>query len=121
METGLEGTVVLVTGGAGGIGQAICRAFAADGAKVVVHYHRSDKEAEKLAGEIGGIAIKADLRVPSEANDLIKNCILEMGSLDSCVANSGYYPSENKPIWEIDEKTLELYTNKQSGDICKHC
>ena len=104
METGLEGKVVLVTGGAGGIGQAICRAFAADGAKVVVHYHRSHKEAEKLAGEIGGIAIKADLRVPIEANDLIKDCILEMGSLDSCVANSGYYPSENKPIWEIDEK-----------------
>lgn len=103
METGLGGKVILVTGGSGGIGQAVCRAFAAEGAKVVVHYHRSKNDAEKLAVEIGGKSIKADLRVPSEASDLVENSILEMGGLDACVANSGYYPPENRPIWEIDE------------------
>ena len=41
METGLEGTRVLVTGGSGGIGAACVRLFAAEGAHVVVHYHRA--------------------------------------------------------------------------------
>ena len=40
MDTGLSNSVVLVTGGAGGIGESICRAFASEGAKVIVHYHR---------------------------------------------------------------------------------
>ena len=57
METGLDGKVVLVTGGAGGIGQAICRAFAAEGARVVVHHHSSSDAAKSLAEEIGGIDV----------------------------------------------------------------
>ncbi|MFL2966422.1 MAG: SDR family NAD(P)-dependent oxidoreductase, partial [Candidatus Thalassarchaeaceae archaeon] len=44
METGLEGKVVLVTGGAGGIGQAICRKFAEEGANVAVHFYTSSEE-----------------------------------------------------------------------------
>ena len=44
METGLASMGVLVTGGAGGIGSAITRAFAAEGARVAVHY-RSNKDA----------------------------------------------------------------------------
>ena len=49
METGLAGKVVLVTGGAGGIGQSICRAFSSEGARVVVHYHESEESAIELA------------------------------------------------------------------------
>ena len=41
METGLAGKIVLVTGGAGGIGKDICRAFSNEGAKVIVHYNTS--------------------------------------------------------------------------------
>src|SRR5438132_1339047 len=40
METGLEGQRVLVTGASGGIGAACVELFAAEGARVVVHYHR---------------------------------------------------------------------------------
>jgi len=52
----------LVTGGARGIGAAICRTLAADGWDVVVHYHRSEQEAHALAAEIGGVSICTDLR-----------------------------------------------------------
>ena len=58
METGLAGKVVLVTGGAGGIGQSICRAFSSEGARVVVHYHESEESAIELAEELGGVAMR---------------------------------------------------------------
>jgi 3-oxoacyl-[acyl-carrier protein] reductase len=104
VETGLGGKVVLVTGGAGGIGQAICRQFAEEGAKVAIHYHTSSEGAEELATEIGGMAIHADLRVPSQADEMVDTVVSQMGSLDICVANSGIYPPDPKPMWEIDEE-----------------
>jgi len=103
VETGLRGKVVLVTGGAGGIGQAICRQFAEEGAKVAIHYHTSSKEAESLAIEVGGIAVYADLRVPSQAAEMVSEVVSQLGGIDVCVANSGSYPPEPRPLWEIDE------------------
>ena len=58
----LEGLTILVTGGAGGIGQAICQNLAKQGARVIVHYHTSKSDAEILASEIDGFAVYADLR-----------------------------------------------------------
>jgi 3-oxoacyl-[acyl-carrier protein] reductase len=104
VETGLRDKVVLVTGGAGGIGQAICRQFAEEGAKVAIHYHTSSEGAEELATEIGGMAIHADLRVPSQADEMVDTVVSQMGSLDICVANSGIYPPDPRPMWEIDEE-----------------
>ena len=102
METGLAGKVVLVTGGAGGIGQSICRAFSTEGARVVVHYHESEESAIELAEELGTVAMGADLRDPMEATRLISEVISELGSLDVCIANAGSYPPVSKPLWEID-------------------
>ena len=53
----------LVTGGAGGIGQAVCRKLAQDGYFVYVNYSKSREKAEKLAGEICGEAVGFDLLV----------------------------------------------------------
>ena len=102
METGLRDSVVLVTGGAGGIGESICRAFASEGAKVIVHYHESSDNAEKIANEIDGFSIKADLRDSSQALSLIDTIVDTYGKLDICIANAGYYPPESKPIWNIE-------------------
>ena len=104
METGLGGKVVLVTGGAGGIGEAICRKFAEEGANVAVHFHSSSEEAESLAMEIGGVAVHADLRVPSQADEMVAEVISKLGRIDVCVANSGLYPPDPLPMWEIDEE-----------------
>ena len=56
METGLEGKGVLVTGASGGIGAACARAFAAEGARVAVHYHRGEERARSVASEVDGPA-----------------------------------------------------------------
>jgi len=60
MNADLSGKVVLVTGGAGGIGSVISKSFAEQNAKVVVHYHNSKNNAIKIAKDIGGTAIGAD-------------------------------------------------------------
>ena len=101
METGLAGKGVLVTGGAGGIGSAIVRRFAAEGANVAVHYNTSEKAAEALAEEVGGIAIGADLRIEAEADVLIPKAVAGLGRLDVCVANAGRWPEEDQPLWKL--------------------
>ena len=104
MDTGLSGKVVLVTGGAGGIGQSICRHFAKEGALVAVHFHTSSDAAELLAKEIGGISVGADLRKSNEAEKMVTEVVSRLGGLDICVANSGNYPTVPRPLWEINEE-----------------
>jgi 3-oxoacyl-[acyl-carrier protein] reductase len=98
METGLNGKRVLVTGASGGIGSACARAFAAEGAEVVVHYHRGRDRAEALASELGGVPIVgADLTHEDEVERLFG----ESGRLDVCAAVAGVWPSEDVPVWEL--------------------
>ena len=101
MNTGLDGRTVLVTGGGGGIGSAICRAFAAEGAKVAVHFHTSADSATTLAEEIGGIAVSADLTEEEQVQGAFDTVVDTFGSLDVCVANAGWYPPIDEPVWEM--------------------
>jgi 3-oxoacyl-[acyl-carrier protein] reductase len=101
MDAGLAGKGIVVTGGGGGIGQAVVRAFAAEGARVAVHYRTSQQAAEQLASEVGGVAIGADLRVESEADSLIPRALEALGRVDVVVANAGVWPPADQPIWEL--------------------
>ncbi|HYI46493.1 MAG TPA: SDR family oxidoreductase [Actinomycetota bacterium] len=101
METGLEGKVVLVTGGAGGIGTAITRAFAAEGAVPVIHYRSSEERARALEKETGGFALRADLTVETEVEDLFEQAVVTAGRLDILVANAGWWPSTDEPVWQM--------------------
>jgi len=102
MDTGLADKGVIVTGGAGGIGSAVSRAFAAEGAKVVVHYRTSQEAALALADEVGGIAVGADLRDPAAVDSMFAAALDGLGRLDVCVANAGVWPRDDVPIWEMD-------------------
>jgi 3-oxoacyl-[acyl-carrier protein] reductase len=98
METGLQGKRVLVTGASGGIGSACARAFAAEGADVVVHYHRGRDRAEALASELGEARIAgADLTVEAD----VERLFAELGKLDVCAAVAGVWPREDTPVWQL--------------------
>jgi len=102
VDTGLAGKGVLVTGGAGGIGSACVRAFAAEGARVAIHYNTSRAQAEALAAELGGApTIRADLTDEAAVDDLFTRAREELGSVDVCAAVAGVWPRADEPVWEL--------------------
>jgi 3-oxoacyl-[acyl-carrier protein] reductase len=81
----LEGKTALVTGGSRGIGRAIAHELARAGAVVVVGYGSAAVEAEQVAAEVGGRAIRADVSSAAEAQRLVD----EAGDLDILINNAG--------------------------------
>jgi 3-oxoacyl-[acyl-carrier protein] reductase len=102
VDTGLAGKGVLVTGASGGIGSACARAFAAEGARVAVHYHRGRERAEALAAELGGAPIVgADLTDETEVDALLEQARERLGRVDVCAAVAGMWPSADEPVWAM--------------------
>ena len=90
----LSGRVALVTGGSGGIGAALCRSLAAEGAAVAVHYRDRAELAHAISDEIaaaGGqaCAVPADLLVPRASDLLVDEVERRLGPVDVLVANHG--------------------------------
>ena len=90
----LENKIALVTGAGRGIGAAVARRFAAEGAKVVVHYHTSRKAAEALAAEIGGLALGCDLTDPLATEAMVADALSHYGRVDILVNNASSFASD---------------------------
>jgi L-fucose dehydrogenase len=89
MDLELKGRVVLVTGGASGIGEAIARALRAEGAVPVV-VDRNAAAADALAGELPGLlTIVADLRDAATCERVVDEAFRRAGRLDGIVNNAG--------------------------------
>jgi 3-oxoacyl-[acyl-carrier protein] reductase len=102
VETGLSGKGILVTGASGGIGAACARAFAAEGARVAVHFHRGEERARVLADELGGAPqLQADLTAEDDVERLFADARGALDAIDVCVAVAGVWPSEDVPVWEL--------------------
>lgn len=88
----LAGKVALVTGGSKGIGRATSLRLAHDGAKVVVNYASSSKDADEVVSQIGSdnaIAIKADVGNVEQISSLIDATVAKWGKIDILIACAG--------------------------------
>jgi 3-oxoacyl-[acyl-carrier protein] reductase len=102
VDTDLAGRVVLITGAARGIGAATARAFAGEGARVVVNYLTSRDEAEALAASLpDAIAVQADVSDEGEIDRLFAAVVDRYGRVDVCVCNAAIY-SPAAPAVDID-------------------
>ncbi|MBQ4040691.1 MAG: sorbitol-6-phosphate dehydrogenase [Oscillospiraceae bacterium] len=94
----MKDKVVVVTGGAQGLGEALCHRMADEGAKVVVA-DLNLEGAEKVASEINGIAVKVDVSSYEDNEAMINAAVEKYGKVDVVVANAGIVLSG--PVDEI--------------------
>jgi 3-oxoacyl-[acyl-carrier protein] reductase len=119
----LDGQVVIVTGASRGIGKAIAEMFGREGAKIVVNYNTSDKQAQAVANRIvdhGGEAIcaKADVSKSEEVKRMIETTVKTYGRIDVLVNNAGVLIT--KDFFDINEdewdKTIDV--NLKGAYLC---
>jgi len=85
----ISGKIVVVTGGAHGIGQALCKRFAAEGAKAVVVADRDFAGAEAVAKTVGGLAVKTDVSKETDILALVEKTTAAYGPVDVFCSNAG--------------------------------
>lgn len=85
----LRDKVVVVTGGGGGIGRALCLRFAAEGAKAIAVADRDESLALSVAAEMGGVAFKTDVGVEADIQRLVEQVTTTMGPIDLFCSNAG--------------------------------
>ena len=102
----LKDKVAVVTGGAQGIGEAMVRAFAAEGAHVVVADMAVDK-AQALARDLGGkaLAVRLDVRDRASIDAMVKAVVERLGGIDILVNNAAIF--EMEPVLEVTEASFD--------------
>jgi 3-oxoacyl-[acyl-carrier protein] reductase len=104
METKLRDRVVLITGASGGIGSGIARAFAGEGARLVLHYHRGRERIKALQRDlkdIESLTVCGDLSKEADTRNLLRQAIKRFGRVDTLVANAGSWKATDVFLHEM--------------------
>lgn len=102
--------IIVVTGGAAGIGRALCRRFATEGARAVIVADRNGEGARSLARDIGGTAVVCDVRKEQDIAGLVRDTENRIGPIDLFCSNAGILAvggvevsdDQWQNIWEVN-------------------
>jgi len=97
----------LVTGSSSGIGEAVARSLAGLGARVIVNSSSSVEAGTRVAREIGGRYVRADIAQRDDCRALVDACIDEFGQLDMLINNAGW--TSLVPHHDLDALTDEIF------------
>jgi 3-oxoacyl-[acyl-carrier protein] reductase len=107
MNAELTDRVVVITGASGGIGSAVARKFAAEGAKLVLHCRKNRAKAEALRRELDAVeslSVQADLTGEAGARRLFAAVVKRFGRVDTLVANAGSWETHDVPLHRMSLK-----------------
>lgn len=119
----LDGKIALITGGSRGIGAALVRAFAAEGARIAFTYRSSAAAADALIAEVGGDlkAYQSDASDHAAAEELIKTIVADFGGLNILINNAGVTRDTLLMRMKEDQWDAVMDNNLKSVfNLCKH-
>lgn len=107
----IKDKIILVTGGANGIGKGLCERFAIEGARKIIVTDIDIEKANAVASSINGVAYKLNVADESEVQNVVKDVLEKYGRIDLVVSNAGIGGEEGclevsnqswQNIWEIN-------------------
>jgi 3-oxoacyl-[acyl-carrier protein] reductase len=104
MNSELAGKTVVITGASGGIGSAMAKRFAGEGARLVLHYRRNQPGIAALRRELRGAGfavVRADLAREAGAERLLREAVKRFGRVDTLVANAGSWETRDVPMSQM--------------------
>ena len=123
----LQGKVALITGGSRGIGAAIAKKYAEEGADVAFTYLSSEEKANAIAAELESMGVKAkayrsDASDYEQAEELVKTVLADFGKVDILINNAGVTRDTLMLRMSEEQWTKVIQTNLNSVfNLTKHC
>lgn len=116
MNTALRDKSVLITGASGGIGLVTSRAFAAEGTRLLLHYHNQPGPLQALRAELAKpvTLLQADLRDEQQTCRMFEQALAAQPRIDCVVINAGIWPPTDTPLHEM---SLEQWRNTIDADL----
>jgi NAD(P)-dependent dehydrogenase (short-subunit alcohol dehydrogenase family) len=91
MSMRIKDKVIVVTGAANGIGEALARRFKTEGARAIVVADLDGERAAKVASEIGGLGMRVDVGKEAEIQNLVQQTVAKFGDIDLFCSNAGIF------------------------------